>query len=215
MDFKAPSNEFFELGDISDYKSADDIFPIGSATIVAMNFAAILTKMDVIHSKSLNAYFDTFGFEGVLANMSLIVILFQIARWGYTKAYKDTGRAWSPFVFVCFLIGVQVLYDLLFYYGAINVIPSGNNEMIDILKKYSSEHGSRALAGHAAFLIFVSVIAMLFKETSFMFTFLTVTVTLYLLPYVITTFGPKPPAPPPVEKKEKVPDMPGWNRPRY
>ena len=84
--------------------------------------------------------------------------------------------------------------------------------MIDALKKYSKEHGSRALAAHAAFLIFVAVLAMFFKERSFLFTFIAVNLTLYMLPFVITTFGPKPPAPPVVEKKQV---SPGWNGPRY
>lgn len=209
-------DDIFRLGDIGDYKVTDDIIPIGSATIIAINFAAMLTRVGLIGGYSLNTFFDTFGLEGILANVSLIVIMFQVARWGYTKAYTETGHAWSPFVFVCSLIVVQLLHDVLFYYGAINAIPIGNNEMIDALKKYANEHGPRALAGHAAFLIFVGVLAMFFKERSFLFTFIAVNLTLYVLPFVITTFGPKPPAPKPApEKKQARPEMPGWNGPRY
>lgn len=200
MEFKASADEFFKLGDIGDYKSADDIIPIGSATIVAINAATILTKLGVIGGKSLNAYFDTFGLEGILANVSLIVIMFQVTRWGYTTFYAKT-HPWSPFVFVCALIFVQLIHDLLFYYGAINLIPSGNNEMIDALKKYSKEHGPRALAAHSAFLIFVGAIAMFFKERSMIFTVITMAIMLYLLPYIITTFGPKPE---PVKVEPKV-----------
>jgi len=212
MDSKGSQDDFFRLGDIGDYKVTDDILPIGSATIIAINFAAMLTRMGIIGGNSLNTFFDTFGLEGILANTSLIVIMFQIARWGYTKGYTETGHSWSPFVFVCALLVVQLLHDVLFYYGAINAIPIGNNEMIDALKKYSKEHGSRALAGHAAFLIFVAVLAMFFKERTFLFTFIAVNLTLYMLPFVITTFGPKPPPPPVVEKKQV---SPGWNGPRY
>ena len=212
MDSKGSQDDFFRLGDIGDYKVTDDILPIGSATIIAINFAAMLTRMGIIGGNSLNTFFDTFGLEGILANTSLIVIIFQIARWGYTKAYTETGHSWSPFVFVCALLVVQLLHDVFFYYGAINAIPIGNNEMIDALKKYSKEHGSRALAGHAAFLIFVAVLAMFFKERTFLFTFIAVNLTLYMLPFVITTFGPKPPPPPVVEKKQV---SPGWNGPRY
>ena len=212
MDSKGSQDDLFRLGDIGDYKTTDDILPIGSATIIAINFAAMLTRMGIIGGNSLNTFFDTFGLEGILANTSLIVIMFQIARWGYTKAYTETGHSWSPFVFVCALLVVQLLHDVFFYYGAINAIPIGNNEMIDALKKYSKEHGSRALAGHAAFLIFVAVLAMFFKERTFLFTFIAVNLTLYILPFVITTFGPKPPPPPVVEKKQV---SPGWNGPRY
>jgi hypothetical protein len=215
MEFKASADDIFRLGDIGDYKQADDILPIASATVIAINFATILTRLGVIGGNSLNAYFDTFGLEGILANTSLIVILFQVARWGYTRFYTETAHAWSPFVFVCALIVVQLIHDVLFYYGAINLIPSGNNEMIDALKKYSKEHGPRALAAHAAFLIFVGALAMFFKERSMIFIFITVSLSLYMLPYAVTTFGPKPPPPPAPEKKKENPDMAGWNGPRY
>jgi len=85
--------------------------------------------------------------------------------------------------------------------------------MIDALKKYSKEHGPRALAAHAAFLIFVGALAMFFKERSMIFIFITVSLSLYMLPYAVTTFGPKPPTAP--EKKKENPDMAGWNGPRY
>lgn len=216
MDFKPSVDDIFKLGDIGDYKNSDDLLAIGSATIFVINAAAVLTRIGVIGSKALNTYFDIFGLEGILANTSLIVIMFQIARLGYTKFYTEGGRPWSPFVFVCSLIVVQILHDILFYYGVINVVPTGNNEMVDALKKYSQENGSRALAGHAAFLIFVGVAAMFLKERSLMFIIMTSAFTLYLMPYVITTLGPKPAPPPaPPKKEEPSPQMPGWNGPRY
>ena len=204
MEFKAPTEDIFRLGDIGDYKNADDIIPIGSATVFVINVAAMLTRMGYVGGKSLNTFFDTFGLEGILANASLIVIMFQVARYGYTKFYAESGKAWSPFVFVCALIVVQILHDLVFYFGVINIMPSGNNEMIDAMKKYSQENGSRALASHAGFLIFVAVAAMFLKERSLMFIVMTSVVTLYLLPFVLTTFGPKPPPPPPPKKKEET-----------
>ena len=205
MDSKQ-SDELFRLGDIGDFKSAEDIIPIGSATIFAINIAAMMTRLGLVGGKTLNTYFDTFGLEGILANTSLIVILFQLARYGYTKFYTEAGKAWSPFVFVCALLVVQVLHDLFFYFGVINMVPSGNNEMIDALKKYSVENGSRALASHAGFLILVAVAAMFLKERSLIFIIMLSIFTLYLLPYVLTTFGPRPPPPPPPpEKKETGP----------
>jgi hypothetical protein len=212
MEFKAPTDDLFRLGDIGDYKNAEDIIPIGSATIFAINAAAVLTRMGFVGGKSLNTYFDTFGLEGILANTSLIVILFQLTRFAYTKLYTEAGKAWSPFVFVCALIVMQILHDLFFYFGVINVVPSGNNEMVDAMKRYSVENGPRALASHAGFLILVAVVAMFLKERSLMFILMTSIFTLYLLPYVLTTFGPKPPPPPPppAEKKAKPQETGAW-----
>ena len=211
MEFKGTSEDLFRLGDIGNFHTAEDIIPIGSATIFAINIVAMLTRLGFVGGKTLNTYFDTFGLEGILANTSLIVILFQLTRFAYTKLYTDAGKAWSPFVFVCALIVMQVLHDLVFYFGVVNVIPSGNNEMVDALKKYSNENGSRALASHAGFLIMVAVVAMFLKERSLIFIIMTSIFTLYLLPYVLTTFGPKPPPPPPPKEKAVPPPQPaGW-----
>jgi hypothetical protein len=217
MEFKASAEEMFKLGDISDYTQVDDILPIASATVIAINFIGILARTGIISGEALNTYFDSFGHEGVLASGSLIILLFQVARWGYTTFYTKTGHLWSPFVFISMLIFVQILHDLIFYYGVIQTIPAGKNEMIDVLKKYSKEHGPRALAAHAAFLILVGVIAMLFKERSIMFVLIVSVFAFYILPFVVTTFGPKPPPPPPppVPEKKATPDILGWNGPRY
>ncbi|NBV77643.1 hypothetical protein EBR66_05780 [bacterium] len=216
MEFKASAEEIFRLGDISDYTQVDDLLPIGSATVLAINFIGILARTGSISGEALNTYFDAFGHEGVLACGSLIVLLFQAARWGYTTFYAKTGHAWSPFVFISMLLGVQIFHDILFYYGVIQTIPVGKNEMIDVMKKYSKEHGPRALAAHAAFLILVGVLAMFFKERSVIFVLIATVFAFYILPFVITTFGPKPPPPPPpVPEKKASPDILGWNGPRY
>lgn len=206
----------FKLGDISQYNEVSDLGSIASASLVGLNMALIGGRIGGLGGLSLNAYFDAFGIEGFLSNISLILILFQAARWGYTSFYNVGGsRPWSPFVFVCILIGIQLLHDLIFYYGAINMVPSGKNEMIDVLKKYSAENGSRALGAHSLFLIVIAVIAMFLKEASLVFGFIVTSVAVYLMPFIIATFGPKP-APPPkiVEKKESV-GMANWNGPRF
>ena len=203
-------SEFFILGDIGNYKEVNDFAPIISASLIGMNFAVMLSKFGSLGGFSMNAYFDTFGLEGILANTSFLVLIFQIARWAYTSFYASGGRPWAPFVFVCILIAIEFIHDLIFYYGPLKMIPAGKNDIIDALKKYASENGSRALAGHAAFLIFVGVLAMFLKESTFLFTFVIVNVTLYFLPFMMTTLGPKPP-PPPAEKKDKEPQ---WNVPR-
>jgi len=209
------TQELFKLGDIGNYQDIGDATAIASATITGINVAAALTRGGVLGGFSLNAYFDTFGLEGILANTSLIVILFQLTRWLYTSFYAAGGRPWSPFVFACMLIAVQTLHDLFFYYGVMKYVPSGKNEMIDALKKYSAENGSRALAGHSVFLIIVAAIAMILKEYSLLVSISLVTVSLYMLPFVISTFGPKPPPPPPPAEKKSTDDKPRWNGSRF
>ena len=198
-------SEFFILGDIGNYSEVSDFAPIISASLIGMNFAVILSKFGSLGGFSMNAYFDTFGLEGILANTSFMVIMFQLARWFYTTFYTRGDRPWSPFVFICFLLAIEFVHDLIFYYGPLKSIPSGKNDMIDALKKYAAENGSRALAGHAVFLIFIGVIAMFLKESSFLFSFIVVSVTLYMLPFMMTTVGTKPVVQEPPKEKASEP----------
>ena len=208
------TSELFVLGDIGNYKNVDDFAPIVSASLIGMNFAVTLSRFGSMGGFSMNAYFDTFGLEGILANTSFLVIMFQLTRWAYTTFYTSGERPWSPFVFVCILISIEFLHDLIFYYGPLKSIPAGKNDMIDALKRYAAENGSRALAGHAAFLIFVAVIAMFLKESTFVFTFIVISVTLYMLPFMITTLGPRPPPPPPPPHQQQKKEGFRWNVPR-
>jgi len=205
------TSESFVLGDIGDYTQMNDVLPIVSASVIGMNFAVLLTKFGGLGGFSLNTYFDTFGLEGILANVSFITIMFQITRWFYSSFYTTGGRPWSPFAFICILIGLEFIHDIIFYNGVLKSVPSGKNDIIDALKRYADENSSRAFAGHAAFLIFVGTIAMFLKESSLLFTFIIVNLALYLLPLLLTTLGPRPPPPPPEEKK---PAAPQWNVPR-
>lgn len=193
--------DMFILGDIGDYKNVDDIVAVASASLIGMDLAVLLSRLGGLGGYSLNTYFDTFGLEGALANTSFVVILFQIARWFYTTFYA-VSRPWSPFVFVCILMALQVVHDLIFYNAVLKSIPAGKNEMIDALKRYAAENGSRALTVHVALLIFISIIAMFLKESSVLFIFVLVTVSLYALPFLLNTAGPKPPPPPPPPPKK-------------
>lgn len=199
------ASDSWELGDIGDFRATDDLWPIGSAAVVGVNFAVALAKLGGVGGLTLSTYFDTFGLEGILANASWVVILMQAARWIYTTFYAEAGsKAWSPFVFVCILILVQLIHDLLFYYGLVRSLPSGRNEMVDALKRYANAYGPRALFGHSAFLLFTAIVAMFLKETTFVTSFLILNLALYMLPLVITVISAPPPKPvaPPAEKKE-------------
>lgn len=188
------SVEAFRLGNIGNFAEIEDFYPMTIASIFGLNVAIAGARVGNIGGASLNTYFEAFGLEGILANIALIVLLLQIARFAYTKGYGAT-KPWSPFVFVCILLVIQFLHDLLFYYGAINILPSGRNEMIDALKEYAREHGGSALGGHALLLIIIAIAAMIFKETTVLVRMITIAVLLYMMPYIITMAKPRPAAP--------------------
>lgn len=200
------SVEAFRLGNIGNFADVDDFYPMAIASVFGLNLAIAGARVGNLGGASLNTYFDVFGLEGILANVALIILVLQISRFGYTKGYGLT-KPWSPFVFVCILLVVQFLHDLIFYYGALNILPSGKNEMIDALKEYAKEHGGSALGGHAFLLIVIAAAAMIFKETSALVRMISVAVLLYMMPYIITMVKPRlAPVEKPVQKAPVQPE---------
>jgi len=183
--------EGFRLGDIGNYTEVADFYPIGIASLFGINLAIAGARLGNIGGVSLNTYFDTFGLEGVLANLALIMIIFQITRWIYTIGYAGS-KTWSPFIFICILLGIQFLHDIIFYYGAINVAPSGVNEMIDLLKGYAKQNGSTAMGGHAVLIGVIGGLAMIFKETTIIVRMCIIIGTIYAMPYLIAMARSKP-----------------------
>jgi hypothetical protein len=180
-----------KLHDIGDYSNVDDFRPMISGSLVSMNIALALGRMGALQSNTFNTYFDTFGLEGILANTSLVVLVIQAARWLYTRFYTAGQKPWSPLVFMAVLLATQVVYDMIFYFGIVNQLPPGNNEMVDALKAYAKENGPRALGGQSIFVLVAALFAMLLKEVSFVTSFVIVTLTFYLLPYIISIIAPR------------------------
>lgn len=192
--------------DIGDYQRLDEIFTIGGASVFTLFLVTIATRIGNLGGLSLNTYFDMFGLEGVLSNTMLLVILIQIARYLYTTLYTSGGKAWSPLVFLCFVLIAQVAHDVLFYYGIINVIPAGVNEMVDVLRAYAKDNSYKATSGHVILIVITSVVAMIMNDLSIIARVLGAAVILYMFPYILSIVSKKPAPPSPPPKKEEFVD---------
>jgi hypothetical protein len=148
-----------------------------------------------------------FGLEGVLSIVLLILVLFQITRYLYTVFYERSGKAWSPFVFICFLIGVHLIHDLIFFFAVISQLPKGKNDIIDILRALTASNKTYALLTHSIFLIVTALVAMMVEDMSDLAKLVVLAVVVYLLPYILAIHYPKPAPPPPPSKKEEMQDM--------
>lgn len=193
------------LSDIGDYRNIDDIYTIVNSSFFTLTLSLLATRIANLGGFSLNTYFDLFGIEGVLGNTMLVTLMFQLARYFYTVLYAKADKSWSPFVFICFVLGVQILHDVLFYYGVINLLPIGKNEMIDILKQYAKENSVGAIGGHSALLLITALVAMITNDMDIVCKFVLFGLVLYALPYVLSIVHKKP-APPPPKKKEEIKD---------
>lgn len=194
------------LSDISDYHNIDDLYTIISSSFFSITLLLVATRIGNLGGLSLNTYFDIFGIEGVLSNTMLITIIFQVTRYFYTVLYAKADKSWSPFVFICGLVGVQILHDVLFYYGVINLLPSGKNEMIDILKQYSKENSTSAIGGHSGLFILTALVAMIMNNMDMVSKAVLFGIILYTLPFILSIVYKKPAPPPPPPKKEEMQD---------
>jgi hypothetical protein len=203
----------FELSDIGDYRSADDIFVIAGASIFALLLLTIVARIGGLGGLPLNTYFDAFGLEGILSNAMILIILIQIARYLYSTLYSSSGKAWSPFIFLCFVLIAQAAYDLFFYYGVINVVPQGVNDMVDVLRAYSKQSTLNTMGAHAVLILVTALTAMIMCDMSLLTRLLTGAVILSLFPFVlsIVTKKPAPPPPPPQPPKEEMRDYRGFS----
>jgi hypothetical protein len=203
----------FELSDIGDYRSADDIFVIAGASIFALLLLTIAARIGGLGGLPLNTYFDAFGLEGILSNAMILIILIQIARYLYSTLYSSSGKAWSPLVFLCFVLIAQAGYDLFFYYGVINVVPQGVNDMVDVLRAYSKQSTLNTMGAHAVLILVTALTAMIMCDMSPVTRIITAAVILSLFPFVlsIVTKKPAPPPPPPQPPKEEMKDYRGFS----
>jgi hypothetical protein len=201
-----------ELSDIGDYKKMDDLFVMANASLFTIFLSIIAIRLGNLGGIYLNTYFDVYGLEGVLSNMMLIIILMQLARYIYTGVYGSYGKEWSPFVFICIIMSVQLVHDLVFYFGLLNSLPDGKNDMIDIIKKYAKENSRNALGGHIILLGLTAIIAMIMKNMPDIYILFLSIIILYLLPFILSIVFKKqaPPAQSPPIKKDGMNDYRGY-----
>jgi len=205
------SSSLIHLSNIGKYESIDDFATILNAGFFTTFLAIVSARIGGLGGLSLNMYFEFFGLEGILSCVMLIAILFQIARYFYTTMYGTYERAWSPFIFICFLVGVQVVYDLAFYYGVVNVLTKGQNTIVDIIRAYVNENKLGALGGHTVFMVLTALVAMILSESSDLSKYVLFGTLAFLIPYALSIRHTKPaPVAPPPPKEEKMEDARGF-----
>jgi hypothetical protein len=176
--------------DISNYNRISDFVYIFIAVLVVDVVIIVLTRyFPDIFGTNLNRWYDLFGLNAVIADVLIIVIGFVIGRYVYTSYVKEkfVDGEWSPVWFTGTLIVVQLIHDLMFYFGVVKQLPPGMNSMIDLLKKYGESGGAKILLGDAAMMTASSFLAMTLKASAGHIVSTIGLVALYVLPYILYT----------------------------
>ena len=178
-----------EKKDISKYNRVSDFWYIFVAVLIVEVIVIFLTRYTDVFGPILNRWYDVFGLSAVLADVLIIVIGFAIGRYVYTGWVKDkfVEGKWSLLYFTGTLVAVQVIHDLLFYFGVINQMPLGKSSMIDIFKTYAEQGSWKILLGDAGMMIASSLLAMELKASAGHIVTSLGLVGLYAIPYLLAS----------------------------
>ena len=173
--------------DISEYEEVKDWIYLIVGVLIVEVFVIFLTRFypDLL-GKSLNIWYNRFKLSAVLADVLIILIGFGIARYVYSEWIYPT-KDWNPVYFTGTAVGVQIVHDILFYFGVIRPLPQGSNAMMDVFKAYAESGGAKIIAADSAMMIGSSVLAMLLKAAQPHVVVAVTLVTAYILPYILET----------------------------
>lgn len=173
--------------DISEFEEIQDWVYLAIGVLFADIFIIFLTRyFPEFFGKSLNVWYNRFKLSAVLSDVTIVLLAFSVARYIYTEWIYPT-QDWNPLYFTLTTVAVQLVHDVLFYFGIVKPMPAGHNAMIDVMKEYGETKGWGVLAGDSALMIGSSVTAMVLKAAPAHVTAVVGFLALYSLPYILET----------------------------
>ena len=153
------------------------------AILVVDVVVMILSRHTGMFGNVLNTWYDRFGLSAVISDVFVIAIGFWLARWIYNTWFAGRGLAW----FLGILVIVQAIHDILFYVGVIVPLPRGLNAMMDVFKAYSVENGWKIIVGDSGLMLASAGVFMAMERLSAPWQIAVGLLTVYALPYALTT----------------------------
>ena len=170
--------------DLSDYSHFPQI--LVAVLIVDLIVIFLVRFFPGFWGSTINVWYDKFGLGAVLADVLVIVLGFFIGQYVY-KTYLRDEYGWNPAVFAGLLVVIQVIHDLLFYFGVILPIPKGHNAMIDVFKTYADRGGAKVIVADSAMMLGSFGIASLLAQAPTFATVVSGVFATYALPYILAT----------------------------
>jgi hypothetical protein len=169
--------------DISDiYELGDWSYLLVAAIAVEVIVIAITRFFPAFSGKYLNLWYSRFKLSAVLADVVSVLIGFGLAKYFYTE-FIYPKNDWNPLYFTGTAIVIQIIHDVLFYFGVIKQVPEGKNGILDVMRQYGEAGGAKLVIGDSVIMAATSIGAMLLKATSPHLVFLLGLVSTYSLPY--------------------------------
>lgn len=169
------------FGDISNINNNIDLLYIITGVLIVDMIYILIARDTKIFGKIINEWYNRFGITAVILDVLIIVIGFIIARYSFTFFNLE----FSPLLFIGVLLIVQIIHDVLLYQFVILPYPTGNNQVIDVYKRYADENGSKIIIVDSSMMLFSALIAMYLKDKSMHVTSTLLIGSLYIIPYFL------------------------------
>jgi uncharacterized protein YacL len=169
------------LSDISNINNNIDLLYIITGTLIVDMIYILIARDTPYFGKTINEWYNRFGITAVILDVLIIVIGFIIARYSFTFFNLE----FSPLLFLGVLLIVQIIHDVLLYQFVILPYPTGNNQVIDIYKKYADESGANIILVDSSMMVFSALIAMYLKDKPVHVTSTLLIGSLYIIPYFL------------------------------
>jgi len=166
--------------DIANFNNTNDYISILSAVIITDLIVILLLNINLIKTKSLKSWYNTFNLSAVIADVLVIVLVLILTRYLYYKIFKE----FSIIKFIVLALSLQITHDILFYI-MITLIPKGSNRMIDLFKEYANEVSYLAIIADSLMMISASLLAYYFVNLDMNTNIIILIIAIYIIPYMI------------------------------
>ena len=178
-----------ELPNISDYKDLSNLPYLLVGIFIVDVIVLFLAKYNVIGGKTLNDWYDKFGLLAVIADVISILIGFILGQIIYTH-FIMPYYGWNPIIFILLIVFIQIMHDILFYFFVVLPIPKGHNSIIDMFKIYAENNKDNKtvlVVSNSMMMIGSAFITFMLKSLPDYATSSIGIVTIYTLPYILST----------------------------
>jgi hypothetical protein len=132
----------------------------------------------------INTWYDRFSVIAYALDVSSMVIGFVLAQ---LTAYLIGGR-FNIFFFLIVVVAIQMAHDIVFGLFLVPLVPEGENDIMDLMKSYTTMKGSQwVLVVDALYMIFTTLGAMVLYNLPPYFTWFKLLLVTYVTGYILTT----------------------------
>ena len=135
---------------------------------------------------TINVWYDRFGLSAVIADVLIIILGILLAQYLYRTFIKPT-YGWNVYIFSALVVAIQIVHDLLFYFGVILPIPKGHNGMMDVFKTYSDRGGFKVVLADTGMMLGSVAIASALGSMQTQATVFSGVLAAYAVPFILTT----------------------------